>query len=136
MILRFSGVPLDAIAAFGTGPEEDDETEPVTRAGCVVYSAGTLHEAQLVLDLLDEAGIVARLFNQHLVGAMGELPLHESLPKIWLLSGSDFDAARAVIDAYEERRKQDTDEVRRCHGCGDESPANFELCWRCREPFE
>ncbi len=126
----------DAAGVPDTGPPEGGDVEHVGPRGCVAYSAGSLHEAKLVLDLLEEAGIEARLFNEHLIGAMGELPFGESLPKIWLPDESDHAAARCVIDAYEARQKQTIDGTRRCHACGEDSPTNFELCWSCREPFE
>lgn len=124
-----------------TGPPSGDEppssNEPpvACHRGCAVYSAGSLHEAQLLLDLLDEAGIVARLFNTHLVGAMGELPFYQSLPRIWLVDEGDLEEARAVIEGYEARRRQSLDEPRHCGACGEESPGSFELCWSCRVPF-
>lgn len=127
---------IGAMTGEDTGPPEDDESHDSGRRGCFVYTAGSLYEAQLVLDLLEEAAIGAKLFNAHLIGALGELPLNQSLPKIWLLDESTRHAARSVIDAYEARRKQPLAEERRCNACGELSPGNFELCWSCREPFE
>lgn len=57
----------------------------------VVFEPGNLIEAHLVKGLLGQAGIEAWVRGEHLVGAMGELPM------IGLLAvmASDEDAARA-----------------------------------------
>jgi hypothetical protein len=98
-----------------------------------LYTAAALHEAQMLVDLLAEAGIEARLSNEHLVGAFGALPYGASLPEIWLSHAEDWNAACGVLAEYErnrERAHQGGEIV--CAQCGESSPANFELCWRCR----
>jgi hypothetical protein len=123
-------------AAPETGPPLDEVPAHEPIRGCAVYSAENLIEAHLILDLLLEAGLPARLFNEHLLGAVGELPFLEASPRIWLIDGSGEAAARAIIDRYEARRKQSWDGTRICATCAEESPENFELCWSCREPFD
>lgn len=129
---------LDGEAAVHTGPPDDEEQEVPLEApdGCVVYSAASLYEAQLILHRLEEAGVEASLFNQHLVGALGELPFQECLPKIWLPDCTQWEQARGVIAAYEARQQARADETRKCHACGETGPANFELCWSCRAPLD
>jgi hypothetical protein len=129
---------LGNVSATGpdSGPPEDPSPKTAPRRGCTVYSAENLYEAHLVLDLLEEAGIAARLFNEHLIGAMGELPFLESSPRIWLLDEADLRAARVLVDGYEARRKVPIRGTRRCPACSEESPDNFELCWSCRAPLD
>lgn len=119
-----------------TGPPVENGPKRIFGRGCVAYSAESLHEAQLLLDLLGEAGVEATLFNEHLLGAIGELPFSQCWPKIWLTDESNLPAARQVIACYESRKKQVSNGVRRCDGCGEESPDNFELCWSCRAPLD
>ena len=40
-----------------------------------VYTAATLPEAHLIRQLLESAGINARVFNENAQGAIGELPV-------------------------------------------------------------
>lgn len=93
-----------------------------------VYEAQDVIEAQLVLDVLLEAGLKAELRNVNLVGSYPEVPVH---PEVWLAKAADFDAARAIIDQFESNRKTIVDDVR-CPKCKETNPGNFELCWNCR----
>jgi hypothetical protein len=96
-----------------------------------IYTAGTLQEAQLLLDRLLEAGIEARLMNEHLLGGFGQLPYGESLPRIALTNAAQAEDAAAVIAAFETRMRQTDDAVLTCPSCSEENPENFELCWNC-----
>lgn len=97
-----------------------------------IYTAGTLQEAQLLLDRLHEAGIEARLINEHLLGGFGQLPYGESLPRIALTNAAQAEDAAQVISAFEANMRQTHEGVLTCPGCGEENPENFELCWNCR----
>ena len=97
-----------------------------------IFTASSLVEAQLVLDLLLDAGVEARLMGAHLAGGFGELPHRDSLPKIWLTNASHRDDALEIIRQYQARQKTISDETLECPECGEENPGNFELCWSCR----
>ncbi|MCP4811855.1 MAG: DUF2007 domain-containing protein, partial [Planctomycetaceae bacterium] len=49
-----------------------------------MYTASTLAEAHLVRQLLDSAGIEARVFNENAHAALGELPATETWPQVWV----------------------------------------------------
>jgi hypothetical protein len=87
------------------------------------------------MDALDEAGIPTILRNEQLVGMIGELPQGSALPTIWVMRPEDWDEARAVVREFEARRAQVIDTELTCGACGDVSPGNFELCWKCRAPL-
>ena len=106
-------------------PERRPTLEPI-------YTAGTLQEAQLLLHRLLEAGIEARLMNEHLLGGFGQLPYGESLPRIALTNAAQAEDARSVIAAFEASMRQTSEAVLTCPACGEENPENFELCWKCR----
>src|SRR5688572_15717027 len=110
-----------------------DTSSPKRRATLeAIYTAGTLQEAQLLLHRLLEAGIEARLMNEHLLGGFGQLPYGESLPRIALTNAAQAEEAALVIRAFVARMRA-TDEVAiTCPNCGEENPDNFELCWSCR----
>jgi hypothetical protein len=100
-----------------------------------LYSAGSLYEAQLLLDLLKEEGVPAELRNEHLVGMFGLLPESSSQASIWIQNPDDWERGRALVDAFEKRRATKIDSEITCPACGEKSPSNFELCWKCRAPL-
>ena len=100
-----------------------------------LYSAGSLYEAQLLLDLLKEEDVPAVLRNENLVGMIGILPESTSQPSIWIENPEDWERARALVEAFEERRATEIDTEIKCPACGEMSPSNFELCWKCRAPL-
>jgi hypothetical protein len=97
----------------------------------VVFVAQDLWEAQLLLDQLRELWIPARIDNALALSAYGELPYLASRPRVVVEREGDVERARAAVAEFEARRRSKLDGVRRCASCGDESPENFELCWKC-----
>ena len=83
--------------------------------------------------MLGNAGIESQIFNQHSQGALGEIPLGETYPEIWLSDERDLGLAQKLMSAYE--RPVDTTQEMTCRQCGESSPANFSLCWLCGEPL-
>lgn len=99
-----------------------------------LYSAGNLQEAYLILHRLEQAGIEARVLNEHAQGGVGELPFTHAYPEVWLLEPADRSRARAIVEGYEREAKMPLGS-RTCLSCGEESPASFEICWRCGNAF-
>ena len=92
-----------------------------------VYTAATLPEAHLIQHQLESAGINARVFNENAQGAIGELPVTDAWPDVWIVQNHQFRAARAVIERYETNSENEL----LCHSCGEISPGSFEVCWQC-----
>ncbi len=103
--------------------------------GKKLYVAGSLLEAQLVIDALKQAGVPVQLRNDRLSGMVGFLPEPSTQPTIWLEDADDWERARQVVTEYEARRDAIVDTELVCAACGEVSPGNFELCWKCRAPF-
>ena len=97
-----------------------------------LYAAGSLYEAQLLLDELKEAGFAVALRNENLLGMVGLLPESTTRPTIWLENPDDWERCRAIVEAFEERRSTEIDTEITCPACGEQNPSNFELCWKCR----
>jgi hypothetical protein len=95
-----------------------------------VYCAENLPDAHLVLHLLESEGIDARVFNENLQGALGDIPFTHAYPEVWIESDRDFELARRIIKARE--RTPSTGAVT-CENCSEENPRNFQLCWNCGE---
>ena len=100
-----------------------------------LYRASDLAEAHLLRDLLEEDGLHACVVNEHLYPLAGEVPFGLVLPEVWVTDSRDLFMARAVLKEYLERKNEPVVGERRCQACGEESPANFEVCWRCRRAF-
>lgn len=96
-----------------------------------VFQALTLLEAELVRQRLEEVGIVASLRNVHLQGALGELPANLS-PEVCIHNDSDYERARSIIEEMETARRTPSGPDKECPHCGESSPDNFEICWKCR----
>jgi glyoxylase-like metal-dependent hydrolase (beta-lactamase superfamily II) len=99
-----------------------------------VYDAGSLHEAQLLVDRLEEQGISTHVRNTHLHGALGELPVSVQ-PVVCIVNDSDYFAARAIARDFDNANHQDPGPDRECGTCGEASPGNFQVCWKCRTEF-
>jgi Putative prokaryotic signal transducing protein len=96
-----------------------------------VYTAHALLDAYLVRDLLIHAGTAARVLNEHARSGLGEIPFDAAQPQVWIDRDEDEQRALALVREFEHRRT--IQGVVYCRACGEENPANFELCWKCRQ---
>lgn len=99
-----------------------------------VYSANNLIEAQIVVDLLEQAYIPGQIFNQHAQGAVGDIPFTHAYPEVWVIRDEDYERSRSIIQTYEATPV--TTDNTHCLGCGEENPINFQLCWKCNAGLE
>lgn len=98
-----------------------------------VHTAATLAEAHLLVDLLADRGIRARIFNANASSLAGELPIDAALPQLWVEDPADAPRAREVIDEFVRLPPQPT---RKCPACGEANPGSFDLCWNCGAGLE
>ena len=99
-----------------------------------VHAAANLPEAHLLVDVLADRGIRARILNANASSIAGELPVDVARPQIWVDDPADAPRAREVIDAY--IREVPSTATIKCRACGEENPASFELCWSCGAGLE
>lgn len=97
-----------------------------------LYIAGNLIEANLLLGMLHEAGIPARVMNENAQGGLGELPFTQTWPELWIERDNDWERARQIVKQFEHDQGQ-ADQQTICSKCGESNPANFETCWQCQE---
>jgi hypothetical protein len=100
-----------------------------------VYVAQNLTEAELLAQRLRTQGMRTYIRNEALQGALGELPLTLK-PEVCILDERDLELALATAREYEQAQRNPVlaaDQL--CPHCGELSPGNFEVCWKCREPF-
>ena len=103
-----------------------------------VYASADGHEAHLLKNALEDAGIQARVVGDQLQSAGGELPLGWTIaPRIWVAQ-ADEERARQVIATWEDMRQSGYAEadspVWDCPHCGEEVEGNFDVCWHCQHP--
>jgi len=99
-----------------------------------VFIAPDLPRAQLVVDRLAQMGLASRILNEFAGALGGEIPVQFACPEVWVEQDGDVVAARQVIEAMEAVVPSDA--VRACPSCGEESPYEFETCWKCEAEFE
>jgi hypothetical protein len=97
------------------------------------YNARARFDAFLVADRLNQAGIKAHVFNQHAQSIVGDVPPDVAQPQVWLERESDRERAQILLARLEAEARQVGS--LRCVHCGEESPANFEICWNCGRGF-
>ena len=95
-----------------------------------LYQAQDLPQAQLLIDLLDQHGIAARLNNGNAAAAMGDIPFTHAYPEIWLVNETDLKQSRQLIAEFEQPLN---DEQWDCEYCQESSPLSFETCWNCEQ---
>lgn len=93
------------------------------------YIARQRYDAWLVVDRLSLAGIRAHVFNQYASSIVGDVPPDVAQPQVWLERECDRERAQVVLDEIEAAGAQEG--TLTCRDCGETSPANFDLCWKC-----
>lgn len=94
-----------------------------------IYLAASLPEAHLLLHSLQAENIEATVFNENAQGGVGELPVTQVYPEVWIERAEDETRARLVVRKFESNSVSVPD--KKCRGCGEVNPSTFEVCWQC-----
>ena len=94
-----------------------------------LYCAHSLPDAHLIRNLLEEAGIRAHVFNENAQGGVGQLPVADAFPQVWVANERDHERARQILDAFEHMPAVAS--TLRCSECAEDSPTTFQVCWNC-----
>jgi hypothetical protein len=78
-------------------------------------------------NLLTVAGIASELRNQYSVGALGELPMLETWPQVYVDDVDEYRALRALKLAANPSGGAPWT----CDSCGERLEPQFTACWRC-----
>jgi hypothetical protein len=73
------------------------------------------------------AGIQSELRNHYLAGALGDLPMLETWPQLFVEDEDESAALRALARAAQ----QPTGSPWICGQCGEQSEPQFTHCWQC-----
>ncbi|HTV96849.1 MAG TPA: DUF2007 domain-containing protein [Steroidobacteraceae bacterium] len=92
-----------------------------------VYRAGSLLQVAHARNVLISAGIECELRNVHLLGAMGDLPIMETWPQLYV---DDADE-RYALSVLRRAASVQTGEPWTCQECNEQLEPQFTSCWRC-----
>ncbi|MDZ4359440.1 MAG: DUF2007 domain-containing protein [Variovorax sp.] len=77
---------------------------------------------------LREEGVAATVQREFLGAVMGQLPPDQCLPEIWIDDASQYELARHLLHALQNRPQRSWLCV-----CGEQVEGGFEQCWQCGE---
>lgn len=92
----------------------------------LVFSHQNLLIVANIANLLEAQGVTCELKNRYVSGALGELPVFDSFPQVWV---SDDDEEKANSFIADLGNEQTSDWI--CSCCGEENGAAFAACWNC-----
>jgi hypothetical protein len=92
-----------------------------------VFRAASLIQVAHARNLLLTAGIQSELRNQYLAGALGDLPMLETWPQLFVEDDDESAALRALARAA----TVPTGAPWTCQHCGERLEPQFTNCWRC-----
>jgi hypothetical protein len=92
-----------------------------------VFRAASLIQVAHARNVLLTAGIQSELRNQYLAGALGDLPMLETWPQLYVDDADEQAALRALARAAEAP----TGASWTCDECGEALEPQFTSCWRC-----
>ena len=93
-----------------------------------VYSSDNPIMAGHIHSLLEASGIDSHLRNMNLTGGIGELPINECWPEVWVNDDEDFETAKELIETTLAQAK--INDPWNCQ-CGEFIEGQFEVCWAC-----
>ena len=92
-----------------------------------VFRAASLLQVAHARNVLIAAGIDAELRNQYLAGALGDLPMLETWPQLYVEDADEQPALRALARAAVAPGGASWT----CEQCGELLEPQFTSCWRC-----
>ena len=94
-----------------------------------VWSGSSLPDTAHFKNVLDHAGIACVIKNGELGGAIGDLPVFDAAPELWILD--EGDEARAAQLLHESSGPAARGTAWRCAACGADNEAQVAACWNC-----
>ncbi len=93
-----------------------------------VYECDNVMLAGHIHSLLQSNRIDCHVRNMNLSGGIGELPINECWPEVWVNDDRDYELAQKLISHVLEPTQAGTDWI--C-SCGENIEGQFEVCWSC-----
>lgn len=97
-----------------------------------VWSGGTLADTTHFKNLLEQAGIDCVIKNRHLGGGIGDLPIFDASPELWVLDERQSEHATTLLrELVRPLRPAASAAAWHCRACDADNEAQFAACWRC-----
>ena len=87
-------------------------------------------QAILLRDVIAEEGIDCLVRNADLAMAIGEIPLTECFPELWVIDDEAFPRARLLLEGWLANGHKDEPDWQ-CPKCGEALEGHFGACWSC-----
>ena len=94
-----------------------------------VWSGSSLPDTAHFKNVLDHAGIACVIKNGELGGGVGDLPVFDAAPELWILDHGD--EARAAQLLRDSSRPAVSGAPWHCATCGADNEPQFAACWNC-----
>ena len=94
-----------------------------------VWSGSSLPDTTHFQNLLEQAGIASLIKNRHLGGGIGDLPVFDASPELWVLDDGQAERASRLIRDSQGSAAIGT--PGRCSQCGEQNEPQFAACWSC-----
>jgi len=89
--------------------------------------------AGLFKDRLEQEGIACLLKNNDLFSVMGEIPMVECYPELWVVDPETWPRAKLLLDSWmQEDPAEDGSWI--CPDCCEQVDLCFAACWNCSCP--
>jgi hypothetical protein len=92
-----------------------------------VYRAASLLQVAHARNVLITAGIPCEMRNLYLAGALGDVPMMEAWPQLYV-EDADLDYALSVL---KRASSVQAGAPWICEGCSEQLEPQFTCCWRC-----
>jgi hypothetical protein len=99
-----------------------------------VWSGSSLHDTTHFKNLLEQAGIDCLIKNRELGGGLGDLPVLDCAPELWVLRDEDEARAAALLRETVHRVERPKAPSWRCARCGELNEPQFAACFSCGSP--
>lgn len=96
-----------------------------------VFSGINLADTTHLKNLLEQAGIGSFIKHAYLGSAVGELPVFDVSPELWVFADADAPRADAVIRDALRPSVEAGAQPWRCAQCDEMNEQQFAACWRC-----
>jgi hypothetical protein len=98
-----------------------------------VLSGNSLPDTTHFKNLLEQSGIACVVKNRELGGGIGDLPVFDCAPELWVLDEHVTEAEALIRDAL---RPAARGAPWRCPACGEDNEPQFAACWSCGRTVE
>lgn len=87
-------------------------------------------QAVLLKNILADEGIDCLVRNADLSVAIGEIPLTECFPELWVVDDETFPRAKLLLKGWLNNGTENSEDWQ-CPDCGEQLQGNFGACWSC-----